>query len=281
MSKIGPMSLCLAFMTSCGVSVHSNHVASESIHEMVPLEGDTNTMLQVEVHLEVGHLMIDQGDPSNLYEADLSFDGGVVEPRLDLQRRGDLARLEFEMKQGWLDGSPNTRLYLRLNPMVKLDLLAQTGVGESRIDLTGLSTHSFSLSNGVGETTLSMLEANRIPCERVTIHSGVGSLNAIGLGNFGFKELIFSGGVGTAKLDFSGESSQDVDVEIDVGIGCIELRIPRDVGAEIRTGGGFLSKCCRSGFKKKGDTYYSENLERAGKVIRFDWGIHLTGLTVS
>jgi len=42
------------------------------------------------------------------------------------------------------------------------------------------------------------------------------------------------------------------------------------VGAEIRTGGGFLSKCFRPGFKKKGDTYYSENLERTGRVIRFD-----------
>ena len=51
----------------------------------------------------------------------------------------------------------------------------------------------------------------------------------------------------------------------------LELRIPSDVGAEIRTEGGFLSKCCRSGFTKtEGDTYYSDNLDRAGKVIRFD-----------
>ncbi len=248
--------------------MHSNDAASQSIHEVGPLEGETR--LEAEVHLEVGHLMIDQGDPSNLYEAELSFDGGVVEPRLDLQRRGDQARLECNVRQGWLDGSPDSRLYLRLNPMVELDLVTQTGVGESRIDLTGLSTHSLSLSNGVGETTLSMLKPNRIQCERVTIDSGIGSLNVIGLGNFGFKEFAFSGGVGTAKLDFSGEWSQDGNVGIDVGIGSLELRIPSDVGAEIRTEGGFLSKCCRSGFTKKGDTYYSDNLDRAGKVIRFD-----------
>ena len=114
------------------------------------------------------------------------------------------------------------------------------------------------------------MKPNRIQCERVTIDSGVGSLKVIGLGNFGFKELTFSGGVGTAKLDFSGEWLQDGDVAIQVGIGSLELRIPSDVGAEIRTGDGFFSKCCRSGFKKKGDTYYSENLDRAGKMIRFD-----------
>ena len=203
--------------------MHSNDAASQSIHEVGPLEGETR--LEAEVHLEVGHLMIDQGDPSNLYEAELSFDGGVVEPRLDLQRRGDQARLECNVRQGWLDGSPDSRLYLRLNPMVELDLVTQTGVGESRIDLTGLSTHSLSLSNGVGETTLSMLKPNRIQCERVTIDSGIGSLNVIGLGNFGFKEFAFSGGVGTAKLDFSGEWSQDGNVGIDVGM--------------------WVSKCCR------------------------------------
>ncbi len=268
MPKVSSMLACLVFLTSCGISSHSNDVASENVHEVGPLEGESR--LETEVYLEVGQLMIDQGDPSNLYEAELNFDGRVVEPQLNVQRSGDLARLECKVGQDWLDGSSNTRLYLRLNPLVELDLVTETGVGESRIDLTGLSTRSFSLSNGVGETTLSMLKPNRIDCERVTIDSGVGSLNVIGLGNFGFKELTFSGGVGTAQLDFSGELSHDGEVDIDVGIGSLELRIPSDVGAEIRTEGGFLSKCCRSGFKKKGDTYYSENLDRAGKVIRFD-----------
>ena len=154
MPKISSMLPCLVFLTSCGISVHSNDAASENIYEMGPLKGESR--LEAEVHLEVGHLMIDQGDPSNLYEAELSFDGRFVEPRLNVQRRGDLARLECKMRQDWLDGSSNNRLYLRLNPVVVLDLVTQTGVGESRIDLTGLSTRSFRLSNGIGETTLSM-----------------------------------------------------------------------------------------------------------------------------
>ena len=268
MRKISPMLLCLVSLTSCGISVHSDGAVLESIHEIGPLEGESR--LQAEVHLDVGHLAIDQGDASDLYEVELSFKGRLLEPHLVVKREGDLARLKYEVRQGWMDGSPNTRLYLRLNPLVELDLLAQAGVGDSKIDLTGLSTRSFSLNSGVGETTLSMLEPNRISCDRVTINSGVGSLNVTGLGNFGFKEFVFNGGVGTAKLDFSGEWSQDGDVDIDVGVGSLELRIPRDVGAEIRTGGGFLSKCCMSGFKKEGNTYFSENLDRAEKVIRFD-----------
>ena len=210
-------------LTSCGISVHSDGAVLESIHEIGPLEGESR--LQAKVHLDVGHLAIDQGDASDLYEVELSFDGRLLKPHLVVKREGDLARLEYEVRQGWMDGSPNTRLYLRLNPLVELDLLAQTGVGDSKIDLTGLSTRSFSLNNGVGETTLSMLEPNRISCDRVTINSGVGSLNVTGLGNFGFKELVFNGGVGTAKLDFSGEWSQDGDVDIDVGVGSLELRI--------------------------------------------------------
>ncbi len=55
MPKISSMLPCLVFLTSCGVSLHSNDLASESIREVGPLEGESR--LEAEVYLEVGSVV--------------------------------------------------------------------------------------------------------------------------------------------------------------------------------------------------------------------------------
>ena len=207
---------------------------------------------------------------ADLYEVDLYYNEAAFEPRIKLSRQREVARFDFELSgEGkWTRKIGKTRASFRFSPEKILRLEARTGVGESQIDLSGMKIEALDVEAGVGETRLSMLTPNEISCDLVSIENGVGALHATGLGNLGFRRLFFRGGVGAAVLDLSGSWKQEAEVEIDVGVGGVEIRLPRNLGAEVKMSKSFLSGIDLSGFRKEGNTYFSDNMDRVDKVIR-------------
>lgn len=227
--------------------------------------------LDARVEVKVGRLEVEPGPADQLYQIEVHYNQRAFTPQLDVQREGTGARLEFELtgEGSSFAGLDETRINLRLNPNLPVQLETRSGVGESNVDLSGMEVRSVLLQSGVGEHKLSMLTPNRTICDRIEIISGVGALEVVGLGNFAFKELRFRGGVGGSSLDFSGAWNEVGQVEIEVGVGGVEILLPRHLGAEIRVSKSFLTGYDLSGFTQKGDTYYSDNLERVEKVVRF------------
>ncbi|MDA2926878.1 toast rack family protein [Acidobacteria bacterium AH-259-G07] len=227
-------------------------------------------LIEAEVELNVGTLQIEAGEPSHVYELDLEYNERAFEPRVQYEREGRVGRFRFELSgEGkWTRRVGKTRLNLRLNPQIPLRLKGRTGVGESEIDLSGMKVERLRLESGVGETKLSMLDPNQTTCESLVIRCGVGALEVTGLGNFAFKDFQFQGGVGGSTLDFSGDWDHVGQVEIEMGVGGVEILLPRHIGAEVRFSKSFLSGLSLSGFEKKSkDTYVSDNMDRVDKVL--------------
>lgn len=245
-----------------------------------PLQGEER--IEADISLNVGKLEIQAGSPANVYEAELRYNSQGFEPRLEYSRTDGRGRLQLALSgEGKaVRRARGNHLNLRLNPDLPLRLEARSGVGESHIDLSGMHVENVALKSGVGESRLLMLSPNPTTCERLQIHSGVGSLEVTGLGNFAFRRFEFHGGVGGSVLDFSGSWEEVGDMEIAVGVGGLEIRIPRDIGAEIRASKSFLSGFDLREFRKEGDTYYSENLDRVSKVIRLRIRAGIGGVSV-
>jgi len=261
------MSACCLLLSSCGIeeAVEGNLA---TMQKSEPLGNEE--LLEAEIDLPVGTLEIEAGPASNLYECELEYNERAFSPELDVHRRGNTAVLHFRLN-GEGKGTRRmgkTRLTLRLNPSVPVVLRTKNGVGESRIDLENLRVRELRIENGVGETQVSMLSPNQTTCERVDISNGVGALKMTGLGNLAFRQLRFQGGVGGSELDFSGEWREEGEINIDVGVGGVELTVPRSVGAEVQASKSFLSGVNLPDFEKRGDTYISNNMERVNKVIR-------------
>jgi hypothetical protein len=259
-------------LSSCVVSL--NDITGETnyvdLNQIEPA-GDEELM-KARVELKVGQIEIEPGSPSNSYELEFHYNELAFEPMIDFVRGADRTAelsigLEGEGKS--FRGLGDNRLYLRMNPQVPLELEASNGIGECNLNLTGMKIRSLILESGVGETKLSMLESNPIACGRLEITSGVGELELVGLGNLAFDELEFRGGVGGASLDFSGNWERVGEVEIKVGVGGISLLLPRNIGAEIRASKTFMSNIELPQFTKKGNVYYSDNIDRVSKVIKF------------
>lgn len=246
-----------------------------------PAAGDQ--VLLAEVDLKVGELQVGPGSQSEAYDLELRYNEAMFSPRVDFERQDGKARLDIALEGGGRTSfrkMGNSLIRLRVNPEVPLELTANTGVGSNTVDLSGLSLQQLRLQAGVGDTKVTMLHANRIHCDRVTIAAGVGGFELTGLGNFGFRSFDFRGGVGESRLDFSGDWNEIGEVSVEVGVGQVELRIPRSIGAEIRMNKGLFSDASLPEFRKEGNTYFSENLDRVDKVVRMRVQAGIGGVNV-
>ena len=237
-------------VTSCGIAEFEGQTTS--LHKSVPAAGEE--LLEVDIDVPVGKLEIEAGTSTDLYEFDLDYNERAFTPEVNFQKRGTTGVLTFRLNgEGrHVRRMGKNRLNLRLNPDVPIVLKTKNGVGESEIDLGGMQIRELNLENGVGETNISMLTPNKISCDRVEIRNGVGSLKMMGLGNLACKQLRFQGGVGGSELDFSGDWREEGDISIQVGVGGVELRVPRSVGAEVTANKSFHVGCRSAGIREEG-----------------------------
>ena len=238
--------------------------------------------LEAKIELNVGQLLIESGVPGMSYDLDLYYDENAFDPRLDFRRSEDGAHLNFDLdgKSRVNSGLGKTRLNLKLDPATRLDLDAQTGVAESEIDLSDLKIVRLHLENGVGETSVFSANQNTEICRHISVENGVGTLKMSGLGNLNFERMEFRGGIGAAELEFSGDWQRNAEVDIDVGIGSVEIVLPRSIGAEVRMSKSWLSGIDIHGFRKDGRTYISDNMDRVSRVVRLNINTGIGGVEV-
>jgi hypothetical protein len=225
--------------------------------------------LAADIRFDIGSLEIAGEKDATLYSMDLEYDKASYQPEVRYQAptggaEGSFAfRLESNQKIGLRTGHQRNRLRLNLAKSLPLKLNVNTGVGDARLSLSGLQISRLDLESGVGGSRLSSYEPNAVPCDYIRIKNGVGSMDAVGLGNLNFRELEFEGGVGGANLDFTGSWKRDADVRVQVGVGAVTLRMPRELGVRVEAEKHFLSGLHLDGFNKRDSYYYSESYDHA------------------
>ncbi len=258
------MVLALAVTSGCGLE---ERVPAEVVSVIRSQPLGEQKSLEADIRLDVGTLEISSEKSGNAYTIDLDYDKASYKPDVRFEESGGTGRLSFKLeslqKVGLRSDRHPNRLRLNLTDALPVKLSVNTGVGDARLSLTGLRMSLLNLESGVGGSRISAYEPNPIPCNRVRIKNGVGSLDAVGLGNLNFRELEFEGGVGGANLDFSGDWRGNADISIQVGVGGVTLRMPRSLGVRVDTQKHFLSGFHLDGFTKRDSYYYSENYDTA------------------
>jgi hypothetical protein len=272
-------------------------LAACNFGERVPIEMVTtsqNQPLQKEktldstIRFDIGSLEI-TGEKSSgsLYSYDLEYDKASFAPdvRYSTVLDGTEGRFFFSLESAHKTGIHaqrlNNRLRLALSDSIPLKLQINAGVGDARLSLSGLKISSIDFVSGVGEAKVSSYEPNAIPCEHIILINGVGRLEATGLGNLNFRELDFKGGVGGATLDFTGEWKRNADVRIEVGVGGVNVRMPREIGVKVESAKNFLSGLHLEGFNKRDAFYYSENYNKAATRVSISVTTGIGGLRIT
>jgi hypothetical protein len=265
---------CIAatlLFSGCGLEQRVPVEMTESSQDR-PLGNESS--LQADVRLDIGVLEITGESAAKLYSFNLQYDKASYQPEINYDqgggREGHLTlKLESTHKGGIRNERHNNRLLLNLTEALPISLKVTTGVGDSRLALSRLHLTHLDLEAGVGTAKLTAYDPNPAACDEIRLRNGVGQLDAVGLGNLNFRRFELEGGVGGANLDFSGAWKQDAEVRIQVGVGGVTVRMPRDVGVRVTAEKHFLSGLQLEGFHKEaGDDYVSEKYDES--KIRVD-----------
>lgn len=220
--------------------------------------------MRIEVQYGVGRFRLTPGAAGQLYRMEMRYDEERFAPVREFDAEGGILRLGVRGRDGvrvslgeYRDGEPPS-MDLALTPEIPLSLTLELGAVESSVELGGLALQRLTYRTGASETHLRFGRPNPVACELLTLEAGAAQFEASRLANSNCARLRFSGGVGDVTLDFSGTWRRSMDAEVTVGLGSLNLRLPRDLGVEIRLT-RFLASFDAPGFQKRGDTYYSEN----------------------
>jgi len=239
----------------------------------------TEKSLESTVHFDIGSLEISAEEkPGSLYSLDLLYDKASYRPDVEYRstQGGEEGRFNFSLnsthQMGIRRESRNNRLSLAFTGSIPLKLKVTTGVGDARLSLSGLKVARMDFEAGVGGAKISSYEPNPIQCEYIRLKNGAGSIDAVGLGNLNFREFDFEGGVGGANLEFSGEWKHDANIRITVGVGGVNVRMPREIGVRVEAEKHFLSGVHLEGFSQRDSVYYSDNYDDAAVKV----SVHVT-----
>jgi hypothetical protein len=131
------------------------------------------------------------------------------------------------------DNGHRRHLDIRLTDNLPISFEIEFGAGTGEIDLTDLQIKEFNMSTGASSVTMKCNKPNTISANDISIESGVSKFTATDLGNLNFRNLKFSGGVGSYKLDFNGKYRQSAEVQIEVGLGSINISVPTSLPAKL------------------------------------------------
>ena len=124
-------------------------------------------------------------------------------------------------------GAAESTWHVRLGRAVVWSLALDLGYCKNSIELGGLKIGSLTIDSGLSETTLSFSEPNSVVLENCDIESGLGSFEAMRLGNALMRRFTLDNGLGSSILDFSGRALQeDLDATIESGMGNVKMRLP-------------------------------------------------------
>jgi hypothetical protein len=227
-------------------------------------------ILNADIKLDLGSIEVSgSNDPSSLYSLELDYDKANCRPEIGYTSAagGEEGRLSFELinsaKAGVDTKGQGNRLHVDFGNSVPLNLKIRSGVGDSRLNISGNRLVRLDFESGVGSARISSYGPNPVLCETIRMKSGIGGLNAVGLGNLNFRNLEFAGGVGAADIDFTGEWKQDADIQIQVGVGAVFLKMPRTIGVRVEAPKNILSGLHLDNFTKRDSYYYSDNYNAA------------------
>jgi hypothetical protein len=158
---------------------------------------------------------------------------------------------------------------LELPASVPANLSVDLGASTADLDLGGLSLRTLTCRAGASVAWLRFAEPNVGVMDELNIDGSAGTIRATELANTRAARINVQAHLGVLDLDFGGRWSSDMSVVLKIVLASATLRVPRNVGVQIRIS-PILSSFSTDGFMRVGDTYRSDNWEEATHRLTLD-----------
>jgi hypothetical protein len=86
--------------------------------------------------------------------------------------------------------------------------------------------------------------------------------------------------MGSAEIDYRGHFTHDVEIDIEVGMGSLELILPDNVNVKAKVHHNFLSSIDMDDLIKKGNYYLTEDWESDRPTVFLDISVGLGSVDI-
>jgi hypothetical protein len=208
----------------------------ETMTETRTVALDGAARVEVGLKMGAGELRLRGAEQAALLEAAFEFNRERLRPEVEYRVLGDkgLLQVRHGRHRGVNFGSVRNRWDLSLGRTVPVDLDVDLGAGRSDLDLRGLSLQRVEIDMGVGEMSLD-LRGPHAAGFLVKIDGGIGSGRLDLPAEVGVRVKV-DGGIGSVDVhglrkegdayinDAYGRSPVTIEIDIDAGIGSLDLR---------------------------------------------------------
>ena len=247
LNKKAPKPAIYSFLVIISVVAAGCVVTSRLHSESQLVEIGSARSVRVEIRMDSGKLKV-AGGAEDLLNADFKYNVASWRPRIKYELIDDHGKLAVEQPHGVRGAALGKVVYkwdLRLRDDVPLDLSVNLGVGQSDLQLGGLSL------------------------EKLDVEMEAGNVRADLVGSTALTQLDVEQGAGNSEIDLSGRREKDLNVNIRSGVGGTTLRLPTDVGVRVNVRHG-IGKINANGLTKKGTMFVNEAYGRSKVTVDVD-----------
>jgi hypothetical protein len=225
--------------------------------------------LSVHVRYSAGRIDLRPASPGMLYAMNIQYDADRSEPfaRFDSAAR----TLDFGIRSPHMHISTSDKnagtLHAELSSRVPMDLTLELGAVEGELQLGGLRLTEFALKGGAADLAVRFDQPNPERMRRMTLEVGAADVKVLRAGNAAPEFIKATIGVGSLSLDLGGEWSRDIELDANVALGELAVRVPPDVGVRIDAS-TFLVGFEKAGLTKQGDSWITPDFDAAKRHVR-------------
>lgn len=245
--------LALASM-ACGfdVSLPERAEPGPEVEESITVTGSRSGETRLTISFGAGSLSLSPG-AKNLVEGTAVYNIPEFKPQIvEGENSVEIKQGDFQNLVNFRDIKNDWDLKLGSTP---LDLNINAGAYSGKYELGGLALTSLTVKDGAAQVELSFSEPNLTEMSVLRYETGASNVTLSGLANANFSTLMFSGGAGDFKLDFSGELTESGTVNISAGAGSVQLVIPKGVNARVTVESALVSVNSSSNWSQSGNDY--------------------------
>ncbi len=240
----------------------------------IPYQGEEE--LDVGIEFSLGKLEIKSCQDDNyIMQSEITYSKELYKPSVQYKTVGNRGKLRLESKQQgkshhW-GGSKKTSSALKNNhwrialiETVPISFNIEMGLGKGLLDFSGLRVNDLNLNCGLSDVVVDFNKSNKEKIRRLSIETGLGNVEASGLGYANLERFDVECGLGSTTLRFDGDLNRDIKGRITVGLGSVNVEIPEDYAVQVEAESSFLSSLNFNGFRRiDEDVYRSKNWKNA------------------
>src|SRR5262245_51824814 len=204
-----------------------------------------NEPMQLNVELQEGTFDIKPGEPNGRVQVEGKFSEALYELTQETETRNGTPRttIRFRSKApGWArflagigrDDNDRPRLTLLIPPAVPIDLSLNISMGESRIDLGGLTLSDLGLDLSMGNHEVDFRQPVVDGVTRLRLSARMGNVSVENLGNARAKSVDASGSMGNLTADLGGDwrPGSEAELSFTQSMGEVRVNVPTKVRLE-------------------------------------------------